>query len=42
LQAGRCLAMGYVRGAAALETHQGTPVQIELWGEVLAARAWDA
>jgi 4-methylaminobutanoate oxidase (formaldehyde-forming) len=42
LQAGRSLAMGYVRGAAALETHQGTSMQIELWGEVLAARAWDA
>jgi 4-methylaminobutanoate oxidase (formaldehyde-forming) len=39
--AGRCVALGYVRGAAAQQTHAGTPVQIDLWGEPVAATAWD-
>jgi len=40
-RAGRCIALGYVRGPAASRVHEGTPVQIELWGEPVAARAWD-
>ncbi|HYJ98844.1 MAG TPA: glycine cleavage T C-terminal barrel domain-containing protein, partial [Burkholderiaceae bacterium] len=39
--AGRCVALGYVRGAAAQHVHAGTPVQIDLWGEPVAATAWD-
>jgi glycine cleavage system aminomethyltransferase T/glycine/D-amino acid oxidase-like deaminating enzyme len=39
--AGRCIALGYVRGAAARQVHRGTPVQIDLWGEPVAATAWD-
>jgi glycine cleavage system aminomethyltransferase T/glycine/D-amino acid oxidase-like deaminating enzyme len=36
-----CVALGYVRGAVAEMTHAGTPMQIELWGECVAATAWD-
>ena len=39
--AGRCVALGYVRGAAAQRVHAGTPVQIDLWGEPVGATAWD-
>ncbi|MFN0184915.1 MAG: FAD-dependent oxidoreductase [Aquabacterium sp.] len=39
--AGRCVALGYVRGAPAQAVHTGTPVRIDLWGEPVAARAWD-
>jgi glycine cleavage system aminomethyltransferase T/glycine/D-amino acid oxidase-like deaminating enzyme len=38
---GRCVALGYVRGPAALQVHAGTPVQIDLWGEAVSATAWD-
>ena len=38
---GTCVALGYVRGAAALKAHAGTPVQIDLWGQPVAATAWD-
>ncbi len=40
-RAGACVGLGYVRGAAALAVHAGTPVGIELWGEPVAATAWD-
>jgi len=40
-KAGACVGLGYVRGAAALAVHGGTPVQIDLWGQPVAARAWD-
>lgn len=40
-RAGACVALGYVRGDAALAVHSGSPVTIELWGEPVAARAWD-
>ena len=40
--AGACMALGYVRGAAAQRVHDGTPVQIDLWGEAVPARAWDS
>jgi glycine cleavage system aminomethyltransferase T len=39
--AGRCVALGYVRGDAAQQTHAGTPVWVDLWGEPVAATAWD-
>ncbi len=39
--AGRCVALGYVRGPAAQQVHDGTPVQIDLWGDAVAATAWD-
>jgi 4-methylaminobutanoate oxidase (formaldehyde-forming) len=38
---GTCIALGYVRGEAAQRVHQGTPVQIDLWGQAVGARAWD-
>ena len=40
-KAGACIGLGYVRDAAALVTHEGTPVHIDLWGEPVSARAWD-
>ena len=40
--AGTCVGLGYVRGAAAQAVHRGTPVVIDLWGEPMAAKAWDA
>ena len=39
--AGACVGLGYVRGAAALVVHRGTPVSIDVWGESVAATAWD-
>jgi 4-methylaminobutanoate oxidase (formaldehyde-forming) len=39
--AGRCVALGYVRGDAAAMVHAGTPVSVDLWGEPVGARAWD-
>ena len=39
--AGACVGLGYVRGAVAARAHQGTPVVIDLWGEPVAATAWD-
>jgi len=41
LKAGACVGLGYVRGAAAQVVHQGTPVQVDLWGQPVAARAYD-
>ena len=40
--AGACIGLGFVRGAAAQQVHRGTPVVIDLWGEPVAATAWDA
>jgi len=39
--AGACVALGYVRGSAANELHEGTPGHIELWGEAVAVRLYD-
>ena len=39
--AGACVGLGYVRGPAAQVVHSGTPVQIDLWGQPVAATAWD-
>lgn len=41
LKAGRCIGLGYVRGAAAQIVHEGTPVRLDLWGDLVSARAWD-
>jgi 4-methylaminobutanoate oxidase (formaldehyde-forming) len=38
---GACVALGYVRGGAAQRAHAGTPVDIDLWGQTVAATAWD-
>jgi 4-methylaminobutanoate oxidase (formaldehyde-forming) len=40
-RAGACVALGYVRGAAALAGHVGTPAQIALWGELRAVKLYD-
>lgn len=40
-RAGACVGLGYVRGAAARAAHSGTAVSIDLWGEAVAARAFD-
>ena len=39
--ANACVALGYVRGAAAHVVHQGTPAQLMLWGEQVAANVFD-
>ncbi len=41
LRAGACVGLGYVRGAAAQTVHEGTPLQLDLWGDRVTARAWD-
>ena len=38
---GACVALGYLRGASAAATHAGTRVEVDAWGECLAATAWD-
>ena len=40
-QAGVCVGLGYARGLAALQVHQGTSVEVDLWGQPVAARAYD-
>lgn len=39
--AGACVALGYVRGAGANQSHDGTPAQIELWGERVGVKLYD-
>jgi glycine cleavage system aminomethyltransferase T/glycine/D-amino acid oxidase-like deaminating enzyme len=39
--AGRCVGLGYLRGAAAATAHAGTPLSVDLWGEPHPAAAWD-
>ncbi|MCE2691137.1 MAG: FAD-dependent oxidoreductase, partial [Rubrivivax sp.] len=39
LQAGACMALGYVRGEAAAAVQEGTAVHIDLWGQPVAATA---
>jgi 4-methylaminobutanoate oxidase (formaldehyde-forming) len=41
IAAGRCIGLGYARGAAAMRTHAGSAASIEVWGEPVAARGWD-
>ena len=40
-QAGACVALGYVRGAAANVTHAGTAGHIELWGDPWGVTLYD-
>ena len=40
-RAGRCVALGYVRGEAAQLVHVGTSAQVELWGEPFGAKLFD-
>ena len=40
-KASACVGLGYVRGDAAQRVHAGTRVSIDLWGEPVAATAWD-
>ena len=40
--AGRCVGLGYLRGELAHAVHEGTPLAVDLWGEAVAASAWDA
>ncbi|MFS2033128.1 FAD-dependent oxidoreductase [Polaromonas sp. CT11-55] len=39
--AGACVALGYVRGGSANHAHDGTPAQIELWGERVGVKLYD-
>jgi 4-methylaminobutanoate oxidase (formaldehyde-forming) len=39
--AGACVALGYVRGTAANQSHGGTEAAIELWGERVPVRLYD-
>ena len=39
--AGRCIGLGYLRGAASGRAHAGSPVDVDLWGEPVPASAWD-
>ncbi len=41
LGAERVVGLGYLRGAAAARSHQGSRIGVEAWGETLAAAAWD-
>ena len=40
-KAGACVALGYLRGAAAARPHSGTKVDVDLWGVRTAATTWD-
>ncbi|MDH4390651.1 MAG: FAD-dependent oxidoreductase [Aquabacterium sp.] len=40
-KAGACVALAYLRGAAAQQAHAGTPLTVDLWGRPVLARAWD-
>jgi 4-methylaminobutanoate oxidase (formaldehyde-forming) len=40
--AGRCVALGYVRGGAATRAHAGGAITVDLWGDAIAASAWDS
>ena len=41
-RAGACVALGYVRGAAALVAHRGTSACIDLWGARAPVRLYDS
>jgi len=40
-KAGACVGLGYVRGDAAQQVHEGTPATVDLWGEPVAVTSWD-
>jgi glycine cleavage system aminomethyltransferase T/glycine/D-amino acid oxidase-like deaminating enzyme len=39
--AGTCVGLGYVHSSSANRPHEGTPANIELWGDLVAARLYD-
>ncbi|MES3001281.1 MAG: FAD-dependent oxidoreductase [Pseudomonadota bacterium] len=39
--AGACVALGYMRGDAAQQVHDGSPAQILLWGETVDVKLYD-
>ncbi len=39
--ANACVGLAYVRGALAQQPHEGTPAQVELWGEQVPVRLFD-
>jgi 4-methylaminobutanoate oxidase (formaldehyde-forming) len=39
--ANACVGLGYVRGALAQQPHDGTPAQVELWGDRVPVRLFD-
>ena len=39
--ANACVALGYVRGVGANVAHDGTPAQIELWGDAVPVKLYD-
>ena len=41
IKANACVAMGYARGVSAQREFAGDAIEIELWGERIAAKAWD-
>ena len=41
-RAGACVGLGYLRGDAAMRAHAGTALAVDLWGEPVAATAWDS
>jgi glycine cleavage system aminomethyltransferase T len=41
LKASACVGFGYLRGDAAQRPHAGTPIEVDLWGQAVAATAWD-
>ena len=40
-KANACVALAYMRGEVAWQVHAGRRVEIDLWGEVIPATAWD-
>lgn len=40
-KAQRIVALGYVRGPVAQQCHEGTPMQVECWGERVGVRAYE-
>ena len=40
-KAARCVGLGYLRGDAAQGSHAGTPLSVDLWGQPIAAHAFD-
>jgi glycine cleavage system aminomethyltransferase T len=39
--AGRCVGLAYLRGPAAAMRHEGSALDLDLWGRTVHARAWD-
>ena len=37
-----CVGLGSLRGAGAQQVHSGTALCVDLWGEAVGAKAWDA